>query len=281
VNDLDQALTALDWDPTNTLALPVTGGSINQAWQCQSREGTVFIKTNASPPGSDFFEAEARGLAQLRETRTLKVPKVHAVGQTWLALEWLTPGQSTTETSQELGRGLAALHGSPAPTWGHGENNYMGALPQPNSSCGTFSEFFWSQRLEPLISSSPHLDETLRKRFSKLQGALDHFINVPGENPCWVHGDLWSGNALCLTSGEAAVVDPAVGASMREVDLAMTRLFGGFDDDFYAAYEEVFPLSEGWEDRVGILNLYPLMVHVNLFGPSYLTGVRGILGGLT
>lgn len=276
---LAEALTACGLDVSRAQVRVVSGGSINQAYHAVDGDASLFIKCNETPP-VDFFHREADGLDLLRRAGVLRVPDVVGVDDGWLALEWIEPGPGTPQGDRALGSSLARLHQTPAASWGHGPDNYMGRLPQTNRPCETFSEFFWCCRLEPLLDH-PDLEGRRRRQFNRLAERLPALLDIPEERPCLVHGDFWSGNCFADRTGRAVVIDPAVGHSFREVDLAMTRLFGGFSRDFYEAYHETFPLADGHQDRVGLLNLYPLMVHVHLFGPSYLPGVVSTLDRFT
>ena len=123
------------------------------------------------------------------------------------------------------------------------------------------------------------LPSDIKKMFSKLYYRLEDI--VPSESPALLHGDLWSGNYMTSARGEPTLIDPAVYYGHREMDIGMTKLFGGFAEPFYSAYNSVFPMESGWEARVDLCNLYPLMVHVNLFGGSYLSQVNSILNKFT
>ena len=260
-------------------ALPVGGGDINEAFRVTLADGrTVFVKTNerADP---NMFRAEARGLTWLAEARALRVPEVLAfspgTAPAFLVLEHLSPGKRVPDFDERLGRGLALLHRSGAPSFGLDHDNFIGRLPQGNGSLPTWPEFYRERRLLPqlvLASERGHAPAGLTRGFERLFARLDDLVGPP-EPPARLHGDLWGGNLHVDDRGEPCLVDPAVYGGHREMDLAMMRLFGGFSPAVFEAYGEAFPLSDCHEERVALYQLYPLMVHVNLFGGSYVSAV--------
>ncbi len=191
-----------------------------------------------------------------------------------LVLEWLEPGRPTKGAWQSLGAGLARLHHVRADAFGWDHDNFIGSLPQRNGRADDWAAFWRERRLEPqlrMARDAGKLDAAAGSRFDALFGALDELL-APGqeEGPSLLHGDLWSGNVHMLGAGAAAVIDPSCHDGHREVDLAMTELFGGFDPAFYQAYEEHWPVAPGYrETRRAVYQLYYLLVHVNLFGGGY------------
>lgn len=265
---------------------PLSGGDINEAYRVELSGGAVvFVKTNdrADPA---MFPAEARGLRFLAAAFALRIPAVVAVSSgesgapAFLALEYLEPGRRVKDFDERLGRGLAALHREGAPGFGLDHDNFIGRLPQSNRAAPTWAEFYARSRLEPQLSMAVNAGRAtaaMRRGFDRLLPRLGEFTG-PEEPPSRLHGDLWGGNLHVDERGQPALVDPAVYGGHREVDLAMMRLFGGFGDRVFAAYDEAFPLSDGHAERVALYQLYPLMVHVNLFGGSYAGGVERALG---
>lgn len=264
----------------------VGGGDINEAAVVELGDGGhAFVKWHRRAP-TGMFEAEARGLAWLAEPASLRVPEVLAVGHDdetetdFLVLELLETAPRAIDFDERLGRGLAALHHAGAPRFGFEEDNFIGRLPQSNALRDDWATFYRECRLEPQITRARGLlDRDLRRRLDAL---LDRLVDVvgPAEPPARLHGDLWSGNHLSDEAGLPALIDPAVYGGHREIDLAMMQLFGGFGSRVFAAYDEAFPLTEGWEDRVPLYQLYPLLVHVNLFGGGYLGSVDRALSRL-
>jgi fructosamine-3-kinase len=250
-------------------AHPVGGGSISQAARVEGANGPLFVKFGTdTPPG--MFAAEAEGLEALGAAASgLVVPRVLAVDEAWLALEWLEP--SPRAVGERLGQGLAALHRSTG-SWGWERDNFIGSLPQENAPAASWAEFWWMRRLEPQLRRARSLGRlpANERAWERLHASLPRLLAPAEEDgPSLLHGDLWSGNALSTARGPA-LVDPACYHGHREVDLAMTELFGGFGTDFFAAYEEAWPLRPGYrEERRAVYQLYYLLVHVNLFGGGY------------
>jgi fructosamine-3-kinase len=258
------------------------GGDINDAFEVSLSDGTrVFVKTHSDPPRG-MFGAEARGLRWLEEAGAIRIPRVIAVSDeapAYLALELMTPGPRRSDFDEALGRSLAALHAAGAPSFGLDRDNFIGRLAQSNSEANDWASFYWESRLEPqlrLATDRGLIDGTTRTRFDSLRRVLPERVG-PQEPPSRLHGDLWGGNHLADETGQPCLIDPAVYGGHREVDLAMMRLFGGFGERVFSAYAEASPLATGADDRVPLYQLYPLMVHVNLFGGSYVGSVRRAL----
>jgi fructosamine-3-kinase len=258
------------------------GGSINQAWAVELADGrSVFVKANAEAP-ADMFAKEVRGLAWLAAglegVSGVSVPGVIACAPGFLVLELLEAGPPRADFDEQLGRGLAALHRSGAhEPFGLDHDNYIGSLAQPNETRGDWPSFYRDCRLLPMIERAGALiDSGLRRRFDRL---FDRLASLCGaaEPPARLHGDLWAGNLHRDAAGDPVLIDPAVYAGHREMDLAMMRLFGGFSARTFAAYAEAWPLEPGSEQRVDLFQLYPLLVHVALFGRSYVGAVEAAL----
>lgn len=258
--------------------ISVGGGSINETFQLDTTIGSCFLKFNSACLYPDMFELEARGLHLLHEADEIIIPKVITSGEAgeyaFLIMEYIDSGLQQKTFWQDFGISLAKLHLHTAPYFGLAHNNYIGSLEQSNTMRNNWIEFFISERLEPQIRMA-NLPPDISAMFSKLFSMLEEL--VPVESPSLLHGDLWSGNYMTSDQGKAVIMDPAVYYGHREMDIGMTKLFGGFSESFYAAYNSEYPLETGWENRVDICNLYPLMVHVNLFGGSYLNQVTSIL----
>ncbi len=260
----------------------VGGGSINDAWRIDTNEGRYFLKTNSADRFPSMFEAEADGLERLRAANALPIPNVLGYGEdhdtSWLLLEWLESSPPGPGHWSEFGQKLADQHSRSAANFGLERDNYIGSLLQRNKQDSDWSRFFIQQRLEPLIimaRDNGRIGAGAAFRFERFFTKLDELF--PKETPALLHGDLWSGNFVIASIGRSWLIDPAVYYGHREMDIAMTRLFGGFDPDFYTGYQAAYPLEKGWEERVDICNLYPLLVHVNLFGGGYVERVEEIL----
>jgi fructosamine-3-kinase len=268
-------------------AEPVAGGDINRALRLRLDDGrTLFVKHRAdAEPG--MYAAEADGLAWLAAAEgAVRLPEVAAVGDgdgegaRFLALEWIERGPPAADFDERLGRGLAALHGSGAPVFGLDRDNWIGSLPQHNQPSLAWAAFYGERRLAPLAREAVArrlLPTGTGARVERLIGRLEDLCGPP-EPPARLHGDLWGGNAMADADGHPVLVDPAVYGGHREVDLAMMRLFGGFSARCLDAYREASPLAPGHEDRVDLYQLYPLLVHVLLFGGAYAGRLERALG---
>jgi len=224
---------------------------------------------------------EARGLRWLAEAGALRTPAILEVSTAppRLVLERIDPGAPAPGYDERLGRGLAALHAAGADGFGFPEDNFIGPLAQRNAPRPTWPRFYAEQRLEPQLRrarDAGRVDERLAARVTRVMERLEGLLGPP-EPPARLHGDLWSGNVLVDERGEPCLIDPAVYGGHREVDLAMMRLFGGFGPRCFAAYEECAPLAPGHAERVALHQLYPLLVHVNLFGGSYVGSLEAAL----
>jgi len=250
-------------------ATPVSGGDINDAFRIELADGRiVFVKSQQRElPG--LFAAEAAGLDWLRAgTTSLRIPRVLAHADHWLALEWLE--LAGRPDSKRFGRGLAELHQSGAPSFGLDRPNYLATLAQDNTIELDWPAFYIERRLRPLCRQARL---GLDRELDQLR-AQDVF--GPAEPPARLHGDLWWGN-VAACAGEPVILDPAVYGGHREIDLAMLALFGGLPDALVAAYEDVAPLAEGWRDRIELYQLYPLAAHACLFGGGYGAQVKRAL----
>lgn len=254
----------------------VAGGDINRAFRATLDDGReVFVKHRDGMAGA-VYRAEAEGLAWLADTGALRIPEVIAVGDAepaFLALEWIERAGPAADHDDRLGRGLAMLHRAGATSFGHPADNWIATLPQPNTPSPTWPDFYAQRRLWPLATRAVDArllsPETLNA-LERLTLRLPDLCGSP-EPPARLHGDLWGGNAITGPRGEPVLIDPAVYGGHREMDLAMMRLFGGFSSRVFDAYNDAWPLQPGHEDRVKLFQLYPLLVHVLLFGGSYAT----------
>ena len=281
-DDLRAAIAAALGSPVRTTR-GLSGGDINEASAVTLEDGReIFVKTNRHPPAG-MFPAEARGLAWLAEAGALRVPGVLAADERFLALELIRPGKQRASFDEELGRGLAALHQATPGGFGLDHDNFIGRLPQSNvATTPGWAAFYRDRRLEPQVRRAADdglLPLAVRRDFDRLFERLDQRVG-PSEPPARLHGDLWGGNLMCDGEGAPCLIDPAVYGGHREMDLAMMRLFGGFRTAAFAAYHEAYPLAPGHGERVPLHQLYPLLVHVNLFGGSYVASVASALASL-
>lgn len=260
----------------------LSGGSINHVVRLTTNLGDFCLKYNYANTSPGMFDREAKGLLLLKNAREIKVPAPiynGIAGQySFLLLEFIVPARRIPHFMKDFGQSLARLHRHNSVLFGLDHDNYMGSMPQSNRNHDDFISFFVEERLEKQVAiarNKGYFPASDIKRFQRLYQQLGQII--PGEKPCLVHGDLWGGNYIVSGEGTACLIDPAVYYGHREVDIAMSHLFGGFDTDFYMAYNETFPLEKGWEGRIDIFNLYPLLIHLNLFGMSYLGSIEHII----
>ena len=269
-----------------TRVCPVGGGDINQTCLLETPTGNFFLKMNRKASADRMFETEAKGLSRLHQANVIRIPAVIASGSTpdgaCLLLEYIETGYRMSGFWEEFGTSLAALHLQTTDQFGLDHDNFIGSLPQSNNRHDTWTDFFITERLQPqldLALQSSQLRSPDAQRFEKLFQRIPEIC--PVEPPALSHGDLWSGNFMVSADSRPVLVDPAVSYAHREMDLAMSRLFGGFDRTFYRSYEESWPLEPGFEQRLSVYQLYYLMVHVNLFGGGYVGSVRSVLQQFT
>ena len=256
---------------------PVGGGCISEGWWVDLSDGSsLFVKINATA-AADLFECEAAGLRALAAVGAIRVPERACAGrlgrERYLAMEAIKEGEPGREFFAGFGRALAELHRrSIHDRFGFEHDNYIGATLQPNRWCADWTDFFGRQRLGhqlALARQAARSSPTLDRLADRLLERLGEWLDLPEEPACLLHGDLWSGNYLVDPASEPVLIDPACYYGHREADLAMTLLFGGFGPDFYAAYQEAWPLPAGSSERLEIYKLYHLLNHLNLFGGSY------------
>lgn len=260
---------------------PATGGCINNGGIAIFDQEKVFLKWNSANDFPGMFEAEARGLDLLRKG-SLKIPFIIGIQQTnkysYIILEPIYEGASSANYWENLGSGLADIHKLSNDVFGLDHDNYMGSLAQANDPFQNWIEFFIEKRIKPQVALAYNHQRLTNTDLLAAESFYKHLEDIlPSEKPSLVHGDLWSGNIMRSETGQPVLIDPAVSFSHREVDLAMTKLFGGFDSKFYKSYHEAFPLVNGFENRIKIYQLYPLLIHLNLFGRSYYNQCHSIL----
>ncbi len=261
---------------------PLGGGCINESAKISTSSGNYFVKYNTASKFPGMFGKEALGLQLLDAASEIRVPEVlhHDIAgeYSFLLLEYMSEGTRKPDFWHSFGRSLAALHRHTQPLFGLDHDNFMGSLPQSNRQHADWIRFFIEERLEPQVRIAREKGEISLlqvKQFERLYNRLGGII--PEEKPALLHGDLWNGNYMVDETGNACLIDPAVYYGHREIDIAMTRLFGGFPNEFYGNYHDAFPLEKGWENRIDLFNLYPLLIHVNLFGGGYASQVKNII----
>ncbi len=261
---------------------PVSGGDINQAYLLTGERDRFFMKMNSGLKYPGLFKKEVSGLELIAGTHKIKTPVIIADGEigdhAFLILEWIETGYHEVPAMVDFGIHLAKMHQSKTERYGLQAYNYIGSLIQHNDFSEDWTKFFVFQRLKPQIQrafSHRLLKSNHLQQFDLLYKKLE--LLYENEKPCVVHGDLWGGNFMIDKLQQPVLIDPAAYYGNREVDIAMSMLFGDFGDDFYRAYQEVYPLKKGWRERCEIWNLYPLLVHLNLFGKSYLSKIEYVL----
>jgi len=260
---------------------PVSGGDINYCYAVCTSAKKWFVKLNRLESLPGLMKHEADGLLALRQVDDW-APKPIWVGEydqyQALILPWLETTRATTSHWEFAGRKLAIQHQVQGDYFGWHDDNFIATIPQINKQTTNWKTFYTEHRLLHLFGQARergYFKASDERALHKLCSRIDDIF--PKEPPSLLHGDLWSGNILACGKLQMKVIDPAVYFGYREMDLGMSLLFGGFNAAFYQAYQEVYPLEAGWEDRVPITQLYPLLVHVLLFGDSYEQSVKHVL----
>lgn len=270
VESVDQRLVSLN---------PIAGGDICDAWRVTTDVGVHFAKT-ARAPAPGMFELESAGLTWIAEAG-VSTPTVIASNPDGLLLEWLVESQPNPTAAEAFGATLAGLHSTPAESYGcapSGTNHssgWIGTLPMTFGDWGTWRQFYVDGRLRPtseLARERGRLNDGAAQAVERVCRKLLATSGVnaePGTGPSRIHGDLWSGNVLWTRSG-AALIDPAAHGGHPETDLATLQLFGApRTREILRGYQSIKPLGEGWQDRVSLHQLFPVLVHAALFGGSY------------
>ncbi len=257
----------------------VSGGCINQGYSLSDGARSYFVKLNQASQIA-MFEAEALGLQQMYDTNTIRVPKPICHGTVenscYIVLEWLEMGKGDSKSSEEMGRKLAQMHKKFGNKFGWDINNTIGSTPQINTWTENWVEFFTKHRLGYQFKLAKRRGGSFPQG-EELLNAIPELLAGHEVQPSLVHGDLWGGNAGFTAVGEPIIFDPATYYGDREVDIAMTEVFGGFPGAFYQGYDEVFPLNDGYEKRKTLYNLYHILNHFNLFGGGYGSQANGMI----
>ncbi|MFD0976531.1 fructosamine kinase family protein [Salinimicrobium gaetbulicola] len=257
---------------------PLAGGDINAVFLLDTSEGKKVAKVNEANRFPGMFKAEKEGLEALKGSNTVDVPEVLGLGTTgnitYILLEYKARAPQKPDFWDRFAQDLASLHQNTNGQFGFHTSNYIGSLPQHNGKHESAAEFYIEERLEPQLKMALENGFT----FEKLERSLKNISEaIPKQAPALLHGDLWNGNYITNEQGLPCFIDPAVCFGPREMDLAMMKLFGGFPEEVYLKYDEIFPLEKGFYERVPFWQLYYLLVHLNIFGSSYLPQVRSIL----
>ncbi|MEW7277242.1 fructosamine kinase family protein [Aquimarina sp. 2201CG1-2-11] len=258
---------------------PLYGGDINEVYVLSTATRRVVVKVNNTIQFPNMFQEEAKGLDLLKQSNSFKIPKVFGYGEvkdgnSFLLLEYIGESNNTKSFSETFGTQLASLHSYTSSYFGFETNNYIGSLPQYNSFCDNASDFYITQRLQPQFELARQKGFTFQEENTLYNSLKD---SIPDEKPSLIHGDLWSGNYIVGSDTTIFLIDPAVAFAPREMDLGMMHLFGGFPEQLFEVYNEVFPLQQDWKKRLPLWQLYYLLVHLNLFGASYYPRIKSIL----
>lgn len=259
---------------------PLSGGSISQVYKLKTNQGDFVLKLNTSDK-IDLFLAEEVGLNTLGNTQSFIIPEVLGVGSipdfAYLLMEFIPSGNANATTFKEFGVKLAHLHSHRAPQFGFASNNYVGTLTQINHLETSWSGFYWKHRILPQYQLA--VEQSL---ISKVDIPEEKFFTQVIENefnetkPSLIHGDLWNGNYIINAERKIALIDPAVYYGHPMMDIGMAKLFGGFDDEFYEAYREKTVGTSNWDTQIELAQYYYLLIHLNIFGRSYLPQVQYI-----
>ena len=262
----------------------LSGGCISNAYKIKSDIGKIYFLKYNSSASSDMFIKEAHGLKELNKAGVIKIPDVICFNVDYILLEHIDSGNKQKNFSEDFGCKFALLHKFTSEFYGFYEDNYIGSNPQLNiaeeNQKHDWAKFYFNKRILfqlQLAEETGNSTSELRKAITGLENKIDEIVVDNGEKPSLLHGDLWGGNYLTNNDGFACLIDPAVYYGNREADLAMTKLFGGFDSKFFKAYNEVFPLPDGYEYRENIYKLYHVLNHLNLFGGGYYSQAMSLI----
>lgn len=254
----------------------LSGGCISDAFKVTTDNGLNFFLKYNSSASNDLFIKEANGLKELAKANTIRIPEVLSFDEDYILLEYIPSGNKKKNFYREFGRRFAEMHKFTSESYGFYEDNYIGSNPQKNipheKEKSSWVTFYFNKRILfqlQLAEGLGNSTDALRKGISKLEDKIEDIIGGSKEKPSLLHGDLWGGNYMVDEKGNAVLIDPAVYYGHREADLGMTKLFGGFSPEFYRAYNETFPLEDGYEYRENIYKLYHVLNHLNLFGGGY------------
>ena len=256
----------------------VHGGDINETFLVKTSGQDFFVKYNIN---SKILQAEWNGLRLIENNIPSLVPPFYGVKSfsegACLLMDYIPPFKASKESYISLGNSVAELHKFSAKYFGLETDNYIGSLDQKNSQKTEFISFYLECRIMPQIEMAYNaslLEKPILSHVNSFSNALKSV--VPYEHPSLIHGDLWAGNHI-IGENKAYIIDPSVSYNHREMDLAMSLLFGGYPDSFYNGYEEIYPLEKSWRNRMDVYQLYYLLVHLNLFGLGYKESVVRVL----
>jgi fructosamine-3-kinase len=282
---IDKALADVLCDKLDIRTLhwkPVYGGSINSCFALQTEKSIFFCKINNATKFPHLFEFEQKGLELIGKQHIIATPQViecfESNNHQFLILEWIKEGERTKAFWENFGKQLAQLHHVSHNAFGLDHSNYIGAIAQDNEWLADWNSFFIQKRIMPLVNQCYDLhllDHGHLRSFQVLYKRIADLFER--SSAALLHGDLWSGNFMCNEKQQPVLIDPAVYFGHRSMDLGMTTLFGGFDQAFYEAYHYHFPLPPQHQAQWAVCNLYPLLIHLLLFGKTYLSSIESTL----
>ncbi|MEM8509863.1 MAG: fructosamine kinase family protein [Bacteroidota bacterium] len=264
-------------------AIPLRGGDIAKAYKVLTPSNSYFVKTASYANALQMFEAEAMGLQYIRDTKTIAAPKVSHISfsnaTAYLIMDFVPSKAPNDKDMTRLGEALARLHNATSANgFGLTTDNYIGSLTQSNTKHPNWADFYIHERIFPQLQMAVEAGLFPSSRIpelKKMKSVCNAFFGTI--KPSLLHGDLWSGNYLISEQGMPYLIDPAVCYGHSEMDLAMTKLFGGFSSSFYNAYHEHIPPHPNQRELTELYQFYYLLVHLNLFGSSYFSGVQRIV----
>lgn len=261
----------------------VSGGSISSAYRLKWDKGTFFLKVNTNKSALEMFIAEEKGLKAIEQTNTISVPKVNLVDeydkQAFLLMDYIEGKLPNAANFKTLGKQLAQLHLNYKEAHGFTSDNFIGSLTQQNNQHSEWCRFYWYERIAPQLKLAKQKQLIQSSEYPSEQNAINIFKELLGQDikPSILHGDLWAGNYLIASDDTPYLVDPATFWGHSMVDIAMSKLFGGFANDFYTAYHNIIPKTINYNAQIDLYQLYFLLVHLNLFGSIYYGPVSSIL----
>lgn len=266
----------------NVRLQPVGGGSINDCYQISFTDSKLFCKVNSATKFPHLFQKESNGLKLIAAQGIITSPTVLDLFQQdnkqYLFLQWVEEGERTEGFWKSFGEKLAMLHRVTNEQHGWDETNYMGSVPQANTFYKNWCSFFAAERLAPMAAKCAAKGLLTNQLLSQLEALEKKLPDIfEEEAPSLLHGDLWSGNFMCNRQSEPVLIDPAIYFGHRSIDLAMTTMFGGFSKPFYEAYHYHFPFPANYKEQWAVCNLYPLLIHLYLFGTGYLPQIQNTL----
>jgi len=281
IQHIETICSKVEGTPTKLSAYEkVYGGETNQIYRLATTKVDYFIKVNTADK-APMFAAEAKGLKILSATDSFETPKVFETGifnEVSFLLMTFIPSLEDVSNPKLFAKNLVKMHQNTQAQFGLDFDNFIGELPQKNTLENNWSDFYTTHRLLPQIALAQQknlLPTEINKQLEQLLINLPELL--PNEQPALLHGDLWNGNYFYNLQGNPVLFDPAIYFGHREMDLAMMHLFGGFDKQIFEIYNALFPLENNWKQRIPLYQLYPLLVHLNLFGESYLASISQII----